>query len=298
MISINPFLWFDSHAEEAMGLYTASFPQSSVLSLNRYPTAQADEPLYRFNGKVINGSFKLVGRQFMALDGGPAFKFTPSLSCFANLQSEAEIDTAWARLSEGGMVLMPLDNYPFSAKFGWLQDKFGLSWQLSLGAEATSVIPCLMFVGEQHGKAEEAINFYTRLFEDSGVDLLKHYDEQDSQPAGTLQFGHFHLAGQPFMALDSQEAHAFSFSEAFSFFVDCETQEEVDRLWSALSAHPQAEQCGWLKDKYGISWQIIPRALAQLMNGPDAEKTQRVMSAMLSMKKINIQALQAAYDGK
>lgn len=299
MPEIRPFLWFNNQAEDAIALYSACFPQSRLLHLNRYPDSPADAPLHAFDGKVLNAEFDLAGRRFMALDGGNSFAFTPAISCFVNLESEAAIDAAWAQLSEGANILMPLQAYPFSAKFGWLADKFGLTWQLSLGAEATGILPCLMFVGEQHGKAQEAMHFYTSLFADSAIEHLVTYGEGEEAEGvvGTLKYGHFRLAGQAFMALDSAEAHAFGFSEAFSLYVECADQAEVDRLWALLSAVPDAEQCGWLKDKYGVSWQIIPRALGELMNDPDPAKVQRVMSAMMPMKKLDIALLHAAYAG-
>jgi predicted 3-demethylubiquinone-9 3-methyltransferase (glyoxalase superfamily) len=149
--------------------------------------------------------------------------------------------------------------------------------------------------------AEEAMNFYTSIFPNSRIVSIKRY------PAGPLEgpmqgmegkvlTGVFELDGQRFMALDG--GPVFKFSEATSFYVECETQEEVDEFWSKLSAHPESEQCGWLKDRFGLSWQIIPKALPELLNDSDAEKSGRVMQAMLQMKKIDVEALRRASNSE
>lgn len=144
------------------------------------------------------------------------------------------------------------------------------------------------------GNAEEAMNFYVSIFADSKIISVTRYGEVDGQ--GQVISGAFQLEGQPFFALNG--GPQFSFSPAISFFVNCETQEEVDELWAKLVADGgEGQRCGWLKDKFGLSWQIIPSALGRLMGDPDAEKAQRVMQAMLQMDKIEIAALQRAYDG-
>jgi predicted 3-demethylubiquinone-9 3-methyltransferase (glyoxalase superfamily) len=143
--------------------------------------------------------------------------------------------------------------------------------------------------------AEEAINFYASVFKNSKIMSITRYgDEAPPGLAGKVLTAVFELEGQPFMALDG--GPHYKFNEAISLYVSCETQEEVDALWNKLSAHPEAEQCGWLKDKYGLSWQIIPNALGELMSDPDPVKAGRVMQAMLQMKKIDIAKLKQAYN--
>jgi predicted 3-demethylubiquinone-9 3-methyltransferase (glyoxalase superfamily) len=296
MQKITPFLWFDSQAEEAMNFYTSLFKDSRVVSLKRYPDGPLEGPMAGMEGKVLTGVFELAGQRFMALDGGPHFRFTPAVSLFVNGATVEEIDAIWTRLADGGSVLMPLQQYPFSEKFGWVQDKYGLSWQLNVGARAQKITPFLMFVGEQHGKAEEAMNFYTSLFDNSAIEHIVRYGPGQEEEEGTVTHAVFRLNGQDFMAMDSNREHQFTFTEAISFYVECESQAEVDHFWYRLSTHPEAEQCGWLKDRYGLSWQIIPAALPELLNDPDPEKAQRVTEAMLQMKKIDVGALQAAYE--
>jgi len=144
------------------------------------------------------------------------------------------------------------------------------------------------------GNAEEAMNFYTSIFKNSKVVRVSRYGEGGPGPTGTVMSATFQIEGQEFMALNG--GPQFKFTPAISFFVHCETQEEVDDLWEKLSAGGKKERCGWLKDKFGLSWQIIPKALGQLLQDKDPEKSRRVMNAMLQMDKIEIKTLQQAYE--
>lgn len=191
---------------------------------------------------------------------------------------------------------MELDKYPFSEKFGWVEDKFGISWQLMLAGQTQKITPFLMFVGEQQGKAEEALNFYTSLFKDSGLNRIERYGPGGPEVEGTVVHAAFSLNGQEFMAMDSSGEHHFTFTPAISFFVNCQTQAEVDTLWEKLTDGGEEQPCGWLKDKYGVSWQIIPSILSELLSDPDPAKSQNVMKAMFQMKKIDIKALKQAYE--
>jgi predicted 3-demethylubiquinone-9 3-methyltransferase (glyoxalase superfamily) len=145
-------------------------------------------------------------------------------------------------------------------------------------------------------QAEEAMHFYTSIFKNSKVGTVSRYPEGAPGPAGKVMSATFQLEGQEFMALNG--GPLFKFTEAISLFVNCETQEEVDALWAKLSAGGKESQCGWLKDKFGLSWQIIPTALGKMLGDPDRERAKRVMQAMLKMKKIDIAGLKRAYDQK
>ena len=144
--------------------------------------------------------------------------------------------------------------------------------------------------------AEEAVNFYTSIFKDSKIENFSRYGDEGPGPAGSVMMANFNLNGQDFMALNG--GPVFKFTEAISFFVSCETQEEVDHYWDKLSEGGEVQQCGWLKDKFGLSWQIVPTALGELMGSGNPEKAGRVMQAMLKMVKIDIAGLQRAYDGE
>jgi predicted 3-demethylubiquinone-9 3-methyltransferase (glyoxalase superfamily) len=193
---------------------------------------------------------------------------------------------------------MPLDKYPFSDKYAWVQDKYGVSWQLilSMGEIRQRIVPSMMFVGKVCGKAEEAINFYISIFKNSKIgNIFRYGANQEPDKEGAIAFADFALGDEWFAAMDSAHAHNFTFNEAISFVVNCETQEEVDYYWNKLiDGGGQESVCGWLKDKFGLSWQIVPSILSKLLNDPDPKKSQRVMQAMLQMKKINIAALQKA----
>lgn len=143
-------------------------------------------------------------------------------------------------------------------------------------------------------KAEEAVNFYVSLFENSKIVSIARSDGEGPIPKGAVLHVSFQLDGQKFMAMDG--GPHFRFEEGFSLFANCETQAEIDRLWDKLSEGGQEQMCGWVKDKYGISWQIVPPILGELLTDKDTEKSKRVMEAMLKMKRIDIQALQQAYD--
>lgn len=293
MQKITPFLWFDNQAEEAMNFYTSAFGNSKIVSVNRLP-----EGAPGVVGKVMTATFQLEGQEFMALNGGPQFKFTPATSFFVNCTTQQEIDALWGKLAEGGMVLMELTKYPFSEKYGWVQDKYGLSWQVNLGKSKQKITPCLMYVGKVNGKAEEAINHYVSIFKNSSVEMIDRYKAGEGDTEGNVKHAEFSLSGGEFMALESGLQHNFTFTEAISLFVDCKTQAEVDELWEKLSAGGEKSQCGWLKDKYGLSWQIIPTALGKLLGDKDPAKAGRVMQAMLKMQKIDIEGLERAYEGK
>ncbi len=154
-----------------------------------------------------------------------------------------------------------------------------------------------MFVDEE-GQAEEAVNIYTSLFDESSITGLLRYGPDEDQPEGSVMHAQFRLNdGEVFMAMDSSPDNAdFTFNEAVSLMIQCEDQEEIDHFWS-LSAMPEAEQCGWLKDKFGVSWQVVPVQLSEMLSGSDSAKAERVTEAFLQMKKFDIQQLQEAFEG-
>ena len=292
---ITPFLWFDNEAEEAVNFYTTLFNKSKIKIVTRYGEEGA-KASGREKGTVMTVSFQIEGQEFTAINGGPVFKITPTISFFINCDSPEEIDRLWAKLSDGGEIFMELNKYPFSEKYGWVKDKFGVSWQLILPGREQKIAPCLMFTGEQHKKAEEAIRFYTSVFENSDILQLERY-KAGQGPEGAVVHAKFTLGGQEFIAMDSHTPLPYNFNPAISFVVNCQTQEEVDYYWEKLTedADEGAQQCGWLADKYGVSWQVVPSTLGKLLSDPDVTKSGKVMQAMLQMKKIDIKTLQKAY---
>jgi predicted 3-demethylubiquinone-9 3-methyltransferase (glyoxalase superfamily) len=296
MPRITPFLWFDNQAEEAANFYISLFKNSKIVTLTRWGEAGPGP-----RGSVLTVGFELAGQEFIALNGGPQFKFNPSISFFVICETEAEVDALWQKLSEAGSTLMELQKYDWSEKYGWLSDRYGLSWQICLGKLSDvgqKITPSLLFVGKQHGRAEEAIRFYTSVFEPSSLAGILRYGPGEGEPEGTVKHAQFVLEGCVFMVMENSFAHGFTFNEAVSFAVDCKDQSEVDAFWEKLSAGGEEGRCGWLKDKFGLSWQVTPAILPQLLNDPDRAKADRALLAMLQMKKFDIEKLKAASEGR
>jgi predicted 3-demethylubiquinone-9 3-methyltransferase (glyoxalase superfamily) len=311
MQKITPCLWFDTNCEEAITFYTQLFPNSKIDSIKRYPKGGTG-PIAGMDGKIITAVFTLDGLTFQALDGGPMFKINPSVSFFVNFDpsqnpnAATDLDAMWAKLSEGGKALMELQEYPFSKRYGWIQDRFGVSWQLILtdpeGDDRPRMIPSLLFTKELAGKAEEALNFYVSVFGgDSKLGIVAKYPAgMPHDKEGAAMYAEAKLAGQWFTAMDSAHpGHTFSFNEAVSLAIETADQAETDSLWQKLTADGgQDSQCGWVKDKFGFSWQIVPKRLMELLSDPDEEKANRALKAMMEMQKIDIAKLEEAYNGQ
>lgn len=288
---ITPCLWFENQAEEASKFYTSLFSNSKITDVNRYGK-EGYEIHGQSEGTVLTVGFELDGQPFSALNGGPMFKFNPSVSFYVNCETAGEVDFLWKNLLEGGFEMMPLGNYDWSERYGWLNDRFGLSWQISLGKKEDTgkkISPAFMFMGQQHSHAEEAVQFYTSVFPDSQVNWILKYGAGENEIEGSVKHAQFNISGQTFMIMGNSMTHDFNFNESFSFQVFCDTQAEIDYYWDTLTKQGSESNCGWLKDKYGISWQIIPTVLGKLMSDPD--KSGRVMQAFMQMKKFNIEKL-------
>ena len=279
MQKIIPHLWFATQAVEAAEFYSSVFDDSRIIFTNRiYDTPSGDCDMV---------GFQVMGYDFMAISAGPLFKINPFISFHAKCRTIEEVNTIWKKLAVDGTVMMDLGEYPFSKKYGWIQDKYGVSWQVIYTEQnfKQRITPVLMFVGNVLNKAEEAINFYASIFPDANAQVFARYAKEESPDReGTVKYAQFILDGQEFGAMDSARMHDFGFNEAISFIINCKDQNEIDYYWNKLSAVPAAEQCGWIKDKYGVSWQIIPANMGELL-GRNPEKT---TPAMLKMKKIII----------
>jgi predicted 3-demethylubiquinone-9 3-methyltransferase (glyoxalase superfamily) len=293
MQHITPHLWFNTQAKEAAELYTSLMPDSKI---TRVSTIK-DTP----SGDCDIVAFTLAGLDMIAISAGPYFKMNPSISLFVTFDNETEIQNAWNALCNGGKVLMEFQEYPWAKKYGWVQDKYGLSWQLSWSEHhnmAQRVTPLLMFTQEHAGQAREAIGYYMDVFPNAKTDMLVPYGKDEGDVEGYLKHARFSLHGQNFLAMDSSAKHEFTFNEAVSLIVHCDTQQDIDHYWKKLSAVPEAEQCGWCKDKFGVSWQIVPTAMNEMMASGTPEQVARVTKAFMQMKKFDIDTLQRAYDGQ
>ncbi len=298
---ITPHLWFDIEAKEAAEFYCSIFPGSkikNVTTINNTPSGDCD---------IV--SFDLLGQPFMSISAGPLFRFNPSVSFMVNFnpskdpKAQENLDSAWEKLSRGGSALMPLGEYSFSKRYGWIKDKYGLSWQLILsdpaGEERPFIVPSLLFTEKVCGKAEEASEFYISVFGNAKQGGIHRYPAgMEPDKEGSVMFADFMIENQWFAVMDSAREHGYTFNEALSFMVSCDTQDEIDYYWKKLSAVPEAEQCGWCKDKYGLSWQISPTIMEEMMSEGTSEQVGRVTQAFLKMKKFDIEELKRAYRGE
>jgi predicted 3-demethylubiquinone-9 3-methyltransferase (glyoxalase superfamily) len=300
MQKIIPHLWFDREAQEAADFYVAAFGGDSGLT---NATIIPDTP----SGDVELVVFRLLSYEFMSISAGPVFRINPSISFMVHFDpsqhadAKQALDALWVQLAEGGSALMPLDKCPFSERYGWIQDKYGVSWQLIHTSTETEVrpniVPSLMFNRGSCGKAEEAMKFYTGIFENSKQGIVARYGPgMAPDTEGTVMYEDYMLLGQWFASMDSARRQDFAFNEAVSLLVHCGTQTEIDYFWEKLSAAPEAEQCGWLKDKYGVSWQIVPSQMLEMLAGTPEQRA-RVTQAFLKMKKFDIAALRRTYGG-
>lgn len=290
MATIVPHLWFDDNAREAVDFYTSLIVDSKVI--NSYVLEGTP------SGSVESFTFELAGQTFAAISGGPLFTFTPAVSLMILCKDEDEVDYLWNALIAEGEVLMPLDTYPFNTYYGWLKDRFGLTWQIALAEEKfkDKIIPHLLFAHHQSGQAEEAVYYYTSIFPHSEIEEMLYYPEGEADTKqAKVMFSGFRINNQRFNAMDDPMEEAFSFNEALSFMILCKDQKEIDFYWGKLSADPKAEECGWLKDRYGVSWQVIPDNMDNLLSTGTPDQIQRVTQAFLAMKKIDTTLLEKVW---
>ena len=291
---IVPCLWLDNNGEEAMQFYLSVFPDSKAGDILRYM-----EGSHLPAGTLLTGQFWLYGQEFTVLNGGPMFRINPSISFFVTCTSDEEIETLWKKLSEGGEALMPLGEYAWSKKYGWVKDKFGATWQLMMGQLSEGrpkITPSFLFSDKQYGNAKPAMEFYTSVFPESKITSMQLFEADEPQPEGKVKFANFTLSGQSFAAMEGPGGQLFN--EAVSLIINCYTQEEVDFYWNTLSKNGGEESmCGWLKDKFGVSWQVAPVPVIAMFMDPDVQKANRAMQAMMKMRKIDIATVEAAFNG-
>lgn len=273
-------IWFNDQAQEAAQLYCSLFKNAEITASNPIVT-----------------NFHIDEIQFMGLNGGPHFSVNPSISLFVKSPSREHVQATWNALVEGGSILMDLGEYPWSNYYGWLQDKYGVTWQIMLHdfvVAQHTVTPCMLFTNTVFGKAEEALEFYAKMFGSLEYTVKQHYGEETPH-AGKLLFADCSIHNNPLIAMDGPDTHHFTFNEGVSFVIPCNTQEEIDFYWNTLTANGGSEsRCGWCKDTYGVSWQVVPTQMAELMNAP--EKAQKVSAAFMTMNKLDLATLIEAAD--
>lgn len=296
---IVPCIWLNDQAEQVAEFYTRTFPVGRVVATSHYPES-GENPSGRPGGSVLTVEFAVAGQRFTLLNGGPYFTPNPSISFYYRVDTPAEAERLYAALSEGGQALMPLNKYPWSERYGWIKDRYGVSWQVITGPRPNGsavIAPCLMFAGAQYGKAEQAMRHYAGIFPGGCIEELARYAASEGSE-GTIKHGRLTVLGQDVIAMDSPIDHGFAFNEGLSLQVMCKDQAEVDHYWAALAEGGQKVECGWLKDRYGLSWQVVPTRMSEWMTGKDMAARNRVFKVMLTMKRLDINALERAYQGE
>ena len=273
---ITPCLWFNGQAKEAADLYCSVFADAKI-------TAQSP----------IVTNISVAGQSITLLDGGPQYKPNPSISFYYICEKEDELDRIWKAFTKNGNIMMPLDKYPWGEKYGWVTDTYGVSWQLALGKISDvgqKVTPCLMFTGKQYGRADEAIKHYSSIFKNVKVDgILRYGKNEPPDVESKVKHAQMSLNDYKFMLMESAQPHNFTFTEGVSLTIHCENQEEIDYYWEKLTESGAESMCGWLVDKFGVSWQIIPTILNKIMSDPS--KAGKAARAFMSMRKLNIEQI-------
>ncbi len=274
--NITPCLWFNGQAQEAAELYCSVFSDAKTTS----------------RSSIVTG-ISVAGQSITLLDGGPMYKPNPSISFYYICEKQEALDKIWKALTKNGSVLVPLDKYPWAEKYGWLTDKFGISWQFALGKISDvgqTITPCLTFTGKNYGRAEEAIKHYSSIFKNVKVDGILRYGKNESPDIeGKVKHAQMSLNNQKLMLMESVGPHNFTFTEGVSLTIHCEDQDEIDYYWEKLTENGAESMCGWLKDKFGVSWQIIPTILNTIMSDPS--KAGKAAQAFMAMRKLNIEQI-------
>lgn len=286
---IIPNIWFDGTALEAAEFYAGVFREVAVTKIVTYPEDGLPDFQAHMAGRPLTVDVEIHGRRLSLINAGPEFRPNHSISFLLNFdpsQYDGGVDEAIVYLDSvhdalvdgGGGVMMELGEYPHSARYAWIRDRFGVTWQLMLtnpsGEDRPFLTPSFMFGGANQDKAREATDFWISVIDASARGALVEYDH------GAVMFTDFRLADEWFAAMDSAVPQDTTFNEGISLLIEAEPGAELDRLWNELSSDPAAEQCGWCKDRFGVSWQVVPENMDELMTRPGAYGT------LMGMKKI------------
>ncbi len=275
---ITPCLWYDGAGEKAAALYCSVLADAKIASRSPLVT-----------------ELVISGQNLTLLDGGPMYKPNPSISLYYVAETAAEIDRIWNAFSDGGEVMMPLGKYPFSGKYGWITDRYGISWQLTIGKLSDTggqrITPFFLFCGKQYGRVDDAFAHYSAIFKNAKTLSVSRYGPgEQPDEEGKVRVGDLEMNGQRFKFIESAHAHKFAFNEGVSLTIHCDTQEEIDYYWEKLTGFGGEESmCGWLKDKFGVSWQVVPTALTKIMSDP--VKAGKAAKAFMSMRKLDIEQI-------
>ncbi|WP_169305608.1 VOC family protein [Sphingobacterium alkalisoli] len=271
---IYPALWFDDKAKEALEFYTTLFSGSEILDVT-----------------PVVVSANIGGLHFIGINGGPLYLPNPSISFMVVCETIEEVNNLYSKITAAGNVLMPLKSYPFSKRYAWVSDQYGVNWQIYLGnidqVNHQKIIPTLMFGYSQQGNCQNALSFYQSIFKNFELRAVQRYSEGAIQ--NQIMHAQFIINDFIFGAMDSAVSQDFTFNEGVSFVIECENQDEIDYYWETFTHDGTESQCGWCKDQFGVSWQIVPKNLnIVLAENPNAS------AALQQMKKLVISELQNA----
>jgi predicted 3-demethylubiquinone-9 3-methyltransferase (glyoxalase superfamily) len=269
--NITPCLWFESSAEEAAKFYCETFQNSFIIDSSN-----------------VSVNFSLNNREYIAMNGSPGIKINNTTSFSVYCGSDQEIQRLYDVLLDGGEIMMPLGPYPWARKYAWVQDKFGVSWQLDVDPinNPQNIVPSVMFVNKHATKLKEAITFYHEIFPKPHLLFQMAYPPEMQMPVGSLRFAQHKLNGYIFNFMSSHEKHEWEVNEGVSFIISCQDQDEIDHYWNSLIAQGgKPRKFGWLKDKYGITWQVLPINLGDLL------KIEGNLEKLIKMDKIRLSEL-------
>ncbi len=288
-------LWFENQAEKAVEYYIELFPNSKI-GFKTYQSSKDYQHIHNHEKELLTIEFWLDGFHFIALNGGPKYSVNPSVSFYAAYENEFFIDEIWAKLADQGTVLLPFENHELSSKYGKLIDRFDVTWHFALAERKDiredRITPYLTFINQQHGKASEAVDYYVSIFKNAARNESIYYTENDSpEISGNARNIHFTLENQHFMAMDSSIFHLYDFCEAVSFIIFCDNQEEIDYYQDKLCEGGEAQTGGWLKDRYGLSWQVIPKMFFEILYLQNPVLSQEILKAVMNMKKFSLTEL-------
>lgn len=294
---IVPNIWSVGNATEMGEFYARTFPNTTAVTATHYPTEGLLEFQQLLAGEPLTVLVTIGDYEIVLINAGDDFAPNASISFMVNFDplffqgdealARAALDRVWGELSDGGDVMMPLGEYPFSAHYGFIADRYGVTWQLMLtdpaGEPRPFIIPTFLFNGAMQNRAGDAIGRWLGAFDDARLGTRVDYPEATGPAsAGAVMFADFQLCGQWFAAMDSGVEMDQPFTCGVSHAVMCADQAEIDRYWEALSRVPEAEQCGWCADEFGVSWQVVPHNIDELTNQPGG------FAAMMPMKKLEI----------
>jgi predicted 3-demethylubiquinone-9 3-methyltransferase (glyoxalase superfamily) len=276
---IYPCLWFNKEAREAVEYYSGIFSNFIALKQNEFVS-----------------TFEINGCKFMAINGGPHYKMNPAVSYFVYCGGDQEIDRLYKALIHGGDIIMPLDKYAWSPRYACIIDKFGVSWHLDVEEinNSQKIVPTLLFVNEKNLMVGDAVEFYSTIFENSKILLKAPYPPNTGMPDDAILFAQYKLLNVVINSMSSTMHHDYDFTPGNSLVIECSHQDEIDYYWEKLGEGGKYSRCGWLTDKFGLSWQIIPDFLTELTTDPI--KGPKVVEAFMQMTKFEIEPLLKAAE--